>query len=130
MNVLAREWVEKAEADLRTGERESAAAQYPNYDDVCFHAQQCAEKYLKALLQVRNIAFPRTHDLLELLHLLEPPEGAVDELRASFASLSPYSAMFRYPGESATSAMASQALEHARRVRQAVRPLLGLPADE
>ena len=40
------EWVDKAEADLRTAYRESGASEYPNYDAACFHAQQCAEKYL------------------------------------------------------------------------------------
>lgn len=130
MNDLVREWVTKAEADVRTAEREFAAAMCPNYDDVCFHAQQCAEKYLKALLQARNTAFPRTHDLLELLHLIEPPERSLTELRDALATLSPYSAIFRYPGESATGAMAAQALERAQTVRSAARQLLGLPLRE
>jgi HEPN domain-containing protein len=44
------EWIEMAEADFRTATREVAAEEFPNYDAVCFHAQQSAEKYLKALL--------------------------------------------------------------------------------
>jgi HEPN domain-containing protein len=35
--------------DFATVEREVRARKNPNYDGVCFHAQQCAEKYLKAL---------------------------------------------------------------------------------
>jgi HEPN domain-containing protein len=44
------EWVEKAEGDFRTAGREKNSAEHPNYDAACFHAQQCAEKYLKARL--------------------------------------------------------------------------------
>jgi HEPN domain-containing protein len=32
-------------------------------DTVCFHAQQCVEKHLKALLVLRAIVFPKTHDI-------------------------------------------------------------------
>ena len=48
MNALTREWVTKAEGDLGTAARELAVDNDPNYDAVCFQAQQCAEKYLKA----------------------------------------------------------------------------------
>ena len=51
MNPLTSEWIEKAEGDLLTAEREYRARNRPNYDAVCFHAQQTAEKYLKAWLQ-------------------------------------------------------------------------------
>lgn len=57
MNPLTRERVEKAEGDLATVGREIRARKAPNYDAVCFHAQQCTEKYLKALLQEANIPF-------------------------------------------------------------------------
>jgi HEPN domain-containing protein len=46
MNNIVDEWVEKAEGDFRTAEREARVRKAPNYDAVCFHAQQCAEKYL------------------------------------------------------------------------------------
>jgi HEPN domain-containing protein len=39
----------------------------PVWDGICFHAQQCAEKYLKALLEGQIIVFRKTHDLVELL---------------------------------------------------------------
>jgi HEPN domain-containing protein len=50
MNPLTTEWIEKAEGDLLTAQREYRARNRPNYDAVCFHAQQTAEKYLKAWL--------------------------------------------------------------------------------
>lgn len=48
MNGLLREWVDKAEGNYATAERELRARKFINYDAVCFHAQQMAEKYLKA----------------------------------------------------------------------------------
>jgi HEPN domain-containing protein len=62
-------WVEKAEHDLRNAEYVSGLTEDCPTDTVCFHCQQCAEKYLKALLVWRNVAFPRTHDLVVLLSL-------------------------------------------------------------
>lgn len=51
MKPAVAEWVSKAEGDFLTGGRELRARKSPNYDAVCFHAQQCAEKYPKAVLQ-------------------------------------------------------------------------------
>ena len=59
MKPLTREWVEKGEGDRSTARRELRVRKSPNFDAVCFHAQQCAEKYLKALLQERGAAIPR-----------------------------------------------------------------------
>ena len=67
MKPIAVEWVEKAEGDFATAEREARARKSPNYDGVCFHAQQCAEKYLKALSVEADLPFLRTHDLVILL---------------------------------------------------------------
>ena len=60
MRALTTEWVEKAEGDYATAGREIRARRRPNYDAVCFHAQQTAEKYLKAFLQENDVAFPKT----------------------------------------------------------------------
>ncbi len=49
MKPITAEWVSKAEGDFATVEREARARNNPNCDGVCFHAQQSAEKYLKAL---------------------------------------------------------------------------------
>jgi HEPN domain-containing protein len=43
MKPLTQEWVKKAEGDFATAERELRARKNPNYDAVCFHAQQCVE---------------------------------------------------------------------------------------
>ena len=50
MKPLTREWVKKAEGDFVTASREFRSRSSPNFDAVCFHAQQCAEKYMKVQL--------------------------------------------------------------------------------
>ena len=69
MNPLTLEWIIKAEGDFFTAGRELRARRHPNYDAVCFHAQQTAEKYLKAFLQEHDTPTPKTHDLIDLLLL-------------------------------------------------------------
>ena len=72
IRLLVREWVKKADLDLKTVVRLSAESEFR--DIVGFHAQQAAEKYLKALLTRHQIEFPKTHVLKRLLILLEPVE--------------------------------------------------------
>jgi len=68
--TIVRRWVEKAENDLRTADYVLGMEQDCPTDVVCFHCQQCAEKYPKALLVSFGIAFPKTHDLVVLVNLL------------------------------------------------------------
>ncbi len=67
MNALVAEWIRKAEGDQLTAKRESEVLDAPNWDAVCFHAQQAVEKSLKALLQQEEVPFTRTYDLTQLL---------------------------------------------------------------
>lgn len=69
MNSLAAEWIEKAEADFHSAQREYRALKHPNYDSACCHAQKSVEKYMKAFLQEKEVLFPKTHSLIELLEL-------------------------------------------------------------
>ena len=69
MNPLTAEWVAKAEADYEGAVDLRRRRKNPLPDLVCFHCQQCAEKYLKAILQEAGIAFPKTHVLADLLAL-------------------------------------------------------------
>ena len=69
--------------------RNLAAEQQPLPDQVNFHCQQSAEKYLKALLQELGLAVPKTHDLEDLLHLLVPHDGTLAPLRRGLRSLTP-----------------------------------------
>ncbi len=65
-----RQWVEKAEHDLINAEYTLTLEKNCPLDTVRFHAQQCAEKYLKAFLVQEAISFPKTHDLRVLTSVL------------------------------------------------------------
>lgn len=129
MKPLTVEWVEKAEADFRLACREAAAEGPANHDAVCFHAQQAAEKYLKACLQERDIPFPRVHDLMTLINLLSPPVDAFGGLEAELTRLSELAVATRYPGYTADRDAATDSLAIVDIVRTVCRRLLGLEAD-
>ena len=126
MTPLTDEWIAKAEGDFTSALREWRARKAPNYDSSCFHAQQCAEKYLKALLQERGVVFGKTHNLVDLLDLLLPSEPTWSVIRAGLRTLTAYAVDFRYPGAYATKQNAGAAIVICRDVRQRVRVSLGL----
>jgi HEPN domain-containing protein len=64
---------------------------------LCFHAQQAAEKSLKAVLLAHEVEFPRTHNLRVLRDLLPPTLAVVPEVEQA-VELSDYATMARYPG--------------------------------
>lgn len=125
---LIRQWVEKAEEDLLTGEHTLTLGERCPFATVCFHAQQCIEKYIKALLVSLTIDFPKIHDIGELTQLL--PQGyniSLDALQQE--QLSDYAVVSRYPGtwEPLTRSDAEEAVALARQVRENIRVLL--PAE-
>jgi len=124
MKPLTREWVEKAEADFATANREIRARRQPNYDAACFHAQQCIEKYLKALLQENGLAFEKTHNLIRLLERLLPLNPLWESTRNSLAQLTAYAVVFRYPGESASKELAKKAVRICNQLRKDFRQSL------
>ncbi len=128
MAPLTQEWVDKAEEDYQVAQREFRARKNPSFNAVCFHAQQCSEKYLKARLQEANLAFPRSHSLPMLLNLACSVEPLWPVLAPQANRLNTYAVAFRYPGASATKADARQALTDSRIIRREVRLSLNLPA--
>ena len=98
----------------------------PNYDSICFHAQQCAEKYLKARLCEADISFSKIHDLVALLEQALGVEPGWEAFREDLAYLSDFSVTFRYPGESADRESAIDAQRRCRVFRDAGRNALGL----
>ena len=107
--------------------REYRARKTPIYDGVCFHAQQCAEKYYKARLQEAGIHFAKTHNLLNLLNELLTIEPTWTNLHKSSASLTIYAVKFRYPGDLADKIEAKEAVKNCRLIREIVRGAFGLP---
>ncbi len=127
MTPTTQEWVDKAESDYNGAGLLFRARKRPSYDGACFHAQQCAEKYLKARLQEAAIPFPRTHDLVQLLDLVVGVEPALDPLRPRLDLLSKAVVEVRYPGRTANKTDAKEALATARDARAIVRAGLALP---
>ena len=125
MNPLTLEWIQKAEGDYRTAQWLQQDPD-PVYDSICFHAQQCIEKYLKAWLQEANISVPRTHNLEELLMLILPTLPAWSDWQSDFKIITAYAVDPRYPGDSATTDNAQHAMHICDEVRQAVRTQLKL----
>jgi HEPN domain-containing protein len=125
MQKITQEWVDKAEGDFITAGRE-LNAQPPNYDAVAFHAQQCAEKYLKARLIEANVPFPWVHDLGAILNLLLPLEPAWARLRPQLDALTSLGIEVRYPGTVADRNDAKEALNTAKVARSVVRGSLGI----
>lgn len=121
MQPITQEWVDKAEGDWAVTGRELRARRSPNYDAACFHAQQCAEKYLKGRLQEDSLAFPKTHNLPVLLTLALPVEPSGNVLRAALPKLDDDNVEFRYPGRNAVAADAQDAQQFCRTVRDAAR---------
>ncbi len=129
MNELTVEWVQKAEGDYDTARRELRARRRPNYDAACFHAQQTAEKYLKAFLQECGAPFPKIHNLIELLEICLLQDVAFDVLRKPLVLLDRYAVRYRYPGESADRDEARAAIQAVRIIRVLVRAKLGMPQE-
>lgn len=129
MNPLALEWAQKAERDYAAIALHQEAAA-PDFDLICFHAQQCIEKYLKAWLQEANISLPRSHDLLALLSLILPTLPDWHVWQSDLSMIAPYAVEFRYPGKSATSENAQHAVRVGTQVRQAIRAELKLPQNQ
>ena len=127
--TIVGEWVAKAEGDLKTAAHTLKLASQCPTDIVAFHAQQCVEKYIKAMLVTLRVDFPKIHDirrLVEMLPAANRPSLSVNEQNM----LTPYAAEARYPGDSLPISLpeARRAVAVARRVRKEIRTMLPPPA--
>lgn len=130
MTPLTPEWIEKAEGDFAVARREIRVRTRPNYDAVCFHVQQCVEKYLKAILQEHAIPFAKTHDLVALLDEVVRVAPLLEPFRESLDLLTSFAVVFRYPGDSASKEMARDAMKQCSAIRSVARSTLGLPESD
>lgn len=118
------EWTSKADADLATAQREASVDDAPNYDAVCFHAQQCAEKYLKAIMVETGMRIPRIHDLEALVNLLSGEYPGLERILRFARILSAMAVEVRYPGMTADEDDAAESLKAATLIREAVQEIL------
>jgi HEPN domain-containing protein len=119
-------WVALAEEDYALA-RSCLRRRMPLLYGACFHAQQTAEKYLKAVLIARGYTFPRIHDLVRLNGYCAQTGAAIPVADADLDLLSGHAVEVRYPGVAVALADARQAVSIASAVRRAVRRELGLP---
>ena len=124
--AVAREWMTKAENDLKTAVHTLDLGEECPTDMVCFHAQQCVEKYLKAVLVLDGIDFPKIHDIGELVALLPQESVNLDITVEEQRRLTEYATVTRYPGdyEPISLVEAREAVGIAKQMRDKIRPLL------
>ncbi len=116
---VLRRWLRYAKDDLRTAEILLEQDSVPR--NSCFHAQQAAEKSIKAIFVFLQVDFPFTHDLNRLRDSL-PEDWTVKEDFPDLAELSKWAVEFRYPGDvvDASGQDAEQAVKQARDVHQTI----------
>ncbi len=118
-------WVAKAESDYAMAQS-ALRRKKPLTDAASFHAQQCAEKYLKAMLIAQGQAFPKTHDLILLNGLCGETGILVGVDPERLHTLSDGAVRSRYPGAAQTLDEARDALEIAKTVRKFARRFLNV----
>ena len=118
---LVRQWLARADNDLETAKFLFASGR-PFFSAICFHSQQAAEKYFKALLTWHQIEFPKTHDLELLLGLIASKDSSLTASLAEVGALNPDGVDIRYPGDvpEITWEDAEEAMQLADRVKEAI----------
>lgn len=120
-NEEARQWLRYAAEDLVTAERIAASRTMPPRN-ACYHAQQTAEKAIKAALVFLQIPFPFRHDL-DFLRDLLPTDWSVKAHHPNLSTLTIWVVEARYPSgfPDASKADARAAIRQARSVYESVR---------
>ena len=124
---IVTDWVNKADLDIRSADA-LLAQDHPLLYPSCFHSQQAAEKYIKALLTWWNIEPPKTHELGKLLKMVEARNAELAAPLLDVIVLNTYAVDIRYPGDQPEPSLeeSREALELAQRVQAAILPLLEL----
>lgn len=91
------EWLRRARSNLARAKADCGLPEVL-YEDLCFDAQQAAEKSIKAVLIQRKVPFPKTHDIINLLTLLQKSGIEIPEEILQADMLTSYAVEFRYPG--------------------------------
>jgi HEPN domain-containing protein len=120
------EWLQKAEEDYHVTLVLMRQRKYPAYGAACFHAQQCAEKNLKAFLVRHGIRFGKTHELGDLCQSCLGVDGTFNLIVDTVLILNPFAVDVRYPGIRETAADAREAVAAMKEIRRFVRKRLGL----
>ncbi|MCM8784423.1 MAG: HEPN domain-containing protein [Candidatus Omnitrophica bacterium] len=120
MKEITKEWIKKAEEDYRVAIREFKAKPLACYA-VCFHSQQCIEKYMKAILQENNVSFEKIHDLEILLSDCKKFTPSLENYREELIWLTTFAVEVRYPGFEINKIDAEKAINFMRKIRRILR---------
>ncbi|MEM5821205.1 MAG: HEPN domain-containing protein [Candidatus Aenigmatarchaeota archaeon] len=122
LNEKVKKWIDKANKDL---ERAKRSFEFEDYEECLFHAQQAAEKFLKAFLTKFQIDFKKTHDIYYLISLCKIVDKSFEyliEIKAH--TLFPKGIDVRYPEiedvEEISQEEAKEAIEIAEKVKEFV----------
>lgn len=121
------EWVQKAEVDFNYALVGLRQKKLELFDGVCYHTQQCAEKYLKAFLTRHKVEFERIHKLNELNRGCMEADPTFKLIEDLLDVLEPYAVAVRYPGMQTDKEDAKEAVKTMKTIRAFVRMRLGLP---
>lgn len=88
------EWLNRAKSSLALAKQKSSGIYY---EDLCFQAQQAAEKAIKAVFISKKLVFPYIHDIAQLLSSLEQSGVFIPQEIRPAAKLTLYAAQTRYP---------------------------------
>jgi len=119
------QWIIYGDEDLQLAKHGLTLASSAPYRLIAYHAQQCAEKYLKAYLIYYRIDFPYTHNIAQLLELCPDKQQWGTSLEDA-EELTPFAITARYPGEDepVNELEARRAIDIAEDVRTTVRSAL------
>ena len=120
--LIIDEWLAKADKDFEFAQI-VFAEEKEYYDQICFHFQQSAEKYLKAYIIANDLGFERTHDLPLLLQKCTQKDSAFQALKADCGYLTAFYIHTRYPMDwpvQTTKDKAQRAQDAAARIRELV----------
>ena len=122
-------WMRRADEDLAVAEQ-LLSDKVPYFGSIGFHAQQAAEKFLKAFLVWHQVEFPKTHDLGKLIQLAAVRDTRVSEALHGILVLNDYGVDTRYPADlpELTSSEASRSVELARQTKEAILKFLSDPS--
>ncbi len=120
------EWVAKAENNYISALDLAGRRKYQVPDVICNQCQQCAEKYLKALLVQRRIDFPKVHDMNQLKNLVAQVEPNIQKFNNEVKLLDPYGVDVKHPGLDVAEDEAKEAIKAMKAIRKFARARLGL----
>ena len=117
-------WMSYADEDLGLANYAMKMPGNRPYRLIAYHAQQCAEKYLKAYMVYHDTDFPYTHDIQKLLNLCGNYKW-IEKIKDA-GELTPYAISARYPGmdEQVTEDEAHHAVDLASNVKKTIRKVL------